>query len=153
MVAMRPVCLRQTPVACDQVVLLDGGPRVPPMPCLHAYTRINTYAHVPNGSACPHAPVRETYAAMVESFAAVGDLDGALSAYDTLLRANGSPALLRKKYLGRLVGECGCWREGREGGREGRREVASGKRRLREKARGREAACGKGWGRRRLWQW
>ncbi|KAG2445696.1 hypothetical protein HXX76_000303 [Chlamydomonas incerta] len=46
---------------------------------------------------------RETYAAMVESFAAVGDMDGALAAYDTLLRANGTPALLRKKYLGRLV--------------------------------------------------
>ncbi len=42
---------------------------------------------------------------MVESFAAVGDMDGALNSYETLLRANGSPALLRKKYLGRLVGE------------------------------------------------
>lgn len=42
---------------------------------------------------------------MVEAFAVVGDHDGAMTAYETMTRAGGNPALLRKKYLGRLVSE------------------------------------------------
>ncbi|GLC44065.1 DNA-directed RNA polymerase III subunit RPC4 [Pleodorina starrii] len=48
-------------------------------------------------------PGREAYAAMVEAFAVVGDLDSALATYETMTRAKGSPALMRKKYLGRFV--------------------------------------------------
>ncbi|GIL47525.1 hypothetical protein Vafri_4310 [Volvox africanus] len=48
-------------------------------------------------------PGREAYAAMVEAFAVAGDLDSALATYETMTRAKGSPALMRKKYLGRFV--------------------------------------------------
>ncbi|EFJ50923.1 hypothetical protein VOLCADRAFT_103709 [Volvox carteri f. nagariensis] len=48
-------------------------------------------------------PGRDTYAAMVEAFAVVGDLDSALAAYETMNRAKGTPALLRKKYLGQFM--------------------------------------------------
>ncbi len=42
---------------------------------------------------------------MTEAYAVVGDHDGAMGAYETMTRAGGNPALLRKKYLGRLVSE------------------------------------------------